>query len=118
MNSITLKEVKYHLLNRNFNYLLPFLNYSILLALFISILELTRQRRFKVSITLDYIKTIYFGIILFGLALNDIITTVVVDGYGLGILPNIFRIMMYIGGFTSIIGGTISFSKTIKRIKH
>ncbi len=116
--SISLEDVKYPLLNENFNSLLPFLNFSILFALFISILELTRQRRFKVSITLDYIRTLYFGIILFVLASNDIFTTVVIDGYGLGILPNIFRIMMYIGGLASIIGGTISFIKTIKRIKH
>ena len=118
VEEITYNDVSYPLLNNNFDRLLPLINISFIIALGVTILELTRQRRFPISITLDFIQTVYFGIILLLLASNDIFNLVIVDGYDLGILPNIFRVMMYIGGVTSIIGGIVSFIKTIKKIKN
>lgn len=114
--NITVDGIKYPLLNENFDNLLPFINISIFFGLGIAIIELSKQRRSKFSVTLDLIQTIYFGVILLFLASNDLITTVVLDEYDLGFIMNMFRIMMYIGGVTSIIGGSISYYKIMKKV--
>ena len=115
--TISFEGVKYHLLNEKFNAILPFINLSLFFSLGISILQLSRRRKSKFSVTLNYVQTVSFGIILYLLASNDIFTNSVIDGYEISIIPNIFRIMLYIGSAATIIGGSISYIKTIKKMK-
>ena len=112
---ITLDGVKYPLLNENFDNLLPFINFSIMFGLVIAIIELSRQRKSYFTAILGFIEALFSGIILIILASNDIFTQTIIDGYGLGSIPNIARIMMYIGGAASMIVGTITFIKIIKK---
>lgn len=113
--SITLDNIKYPLLNENFDNLLPFINFGMMFALIIIIIELSKQRRSLFTISLDLIQTIYFGVILLLLASHDIFTPEVIDGYDLGFIPNMTRVMMYIGSIVAIIGGIISYIKAYKK---
>lgn len=112
--SITLDNIKYPLLNENFDNLLPFINFGMMFTLIITIIELSRQRRSSFTISFDLIQTMYFGIILLLLASQDIFTSEVIDGYNLGIIPNMARVMMYIGGVSTIIGKIYSVYKMKK----
>lgn len=114
--TITLDDINYPLLNETFSKMLPFINFSLFFALGISIIELTKQRKFPLSIILDFIQTVYSGILLLVIASNEIFTDAVIEGYDLGILPNMFRVMMYIGGAVTIIGGIIGFIKSKNKI--
>ena len=116
--TITLDAIDYPLLNETFDKMLPFINFSLFFALGISIIELSKQRRFSLSITLGFIQTVYSGVLLLVIASNEIFTDEVVEGYELGILPNMFRVMMYIGGTIAIIGGIISFIKLMKKASN
>ncbi len=116
--TITLDNIKYPLLNENFDNLLPFINSSIIIAIIVVIIELSKQKRSLFTITLDFIQAMYSGVILVLLASNDIFTQIIIDEYDISILPNMTRIMMYVGATAGIIIGTIKFIKIIIKYKN
>ncbi len=114
---IALDNIEYPLLNENFDSLLPFINVSLFFALSILIIQVSRNKKTLFTITLDFIQTVYFGTILLLLASNDIFTQVIIDGYDINFLPNMARVMMYIGGTTAIVGGLIGYIKILNKVK-
>lgn len=114
---ITIDIETYSLLNENFDKMLPFINVSIILALIISIIELGRHKKSHITTTLRLIQTLFSATILFILASNEIFTPIIIEEYGLNMIPNILRIIMYFGGLASIIGGIYNFIKIFRKAK-
>ena len=116
--SFTNQGANTQLLNENFTKLLPLINISLIFALTVSIIELSRRSKSKITITLSLIHTIYSGIILILLASNDLITNSIIMDYDLDAIPNILKMLLYIGGIASIIGGIIKYIITMNKIKR
>jgi hypothetical protein len=114
--SFKVDNVSVQLLNDNFSRILPLLNISLFLTLTVSIIQLSSRSRSKFSITLNYIQTIYSGIIMILLASNDIITDSIIVDYNLTTIPNILRVLLYIGAIAAFVGGTISYFITLNKM--
>jgi len=115
--ALSVDGIKVQLLNNNFNDILPFLNISLFMSLAVSIIQLSKRSKTKFTVTLDYVKTIYTGIIMITLAQNDIFTESVITEYGINFLPSLIRILLYIGAIASFFAGTISYIITMNKMK-
>ncbi len=116
--SFEVNDVSVQLLNENFTRLLPLLNISLFLTLSVSIVQLSRRSKSILTITLNYIQTIFFGILLIILASDVIITNSIIMENNLTAIPNVLRVLLYIGGIAAFVGGSISYFITLSKIKN
>lgn len=112
------EDVRYPLLNENFNQILLFINIGIFAQITIAIVHLYLRQKTFVTKTLEYLHTIYSAVVLFLLASTDIFNQTIIDGYDLSIVPRIFTILLIIGGVAALLGGTVEFLKMFIFIKR
>jgi len=106
---------RYKLLNDSFEQILPLINMNVFVSLGIYIFYLYKRRKNITSCTIEYISGILSGVIMILLASRDIFNPIIIDGYDLSILPKIFTIGLYIGGFAAMIGHTVTYIKVFFR---
>ncbi len=101
------------LLNNGFTKLLPVINTSILFAAGIAIAHAIKRRKTFITTTLEFMQTVYSGVVLALLASSDIFNTVVIEGYELEIIPRLFVIGASIGATLTILGAIVTYAKVI-----
>jgi len=87
---ITFEGKVYPLLNSNFNQILQLLNLSIIFILCISIYNLIKRRKDKISLTSEILYNLFCIGILYMLAAGDIFNSVIIEGYGIQFLYYVF----------------------------
>lgn len=104
-------DVREPLLNSNFEQILPFLNISVFISIGYNIAFTVKGARTKISATVEFFSKILSSIIMIWLATGDIFNDIIIDGYELEIIPQMFKIAMYIG---AIVSGLAAIAKYIK----
>ena len=101
------------LLNESFEQILPLINISAFISLGLYIFYLYKRRKTIASSTIEFGQGILSGVILILLAQRNIFTLDIISEFGLEIVPQILRILLYIGGIAAIIGHIVKYIKVL-----
>ncbi len=101
------------LLNENFDKLLPLINVCTIFGAGIAVVHVIKRRKTFITTSLQFLQTIFSGIIMILLAKGDIFNEIVIEGYDLEIIPKLFVIGMIIGAIATFIGVFVSYAKVI-----
>ncbi len=99
------------LLNSNFDKILPFMNISWFVSISLHIYYAFKRRKNIPSKTVEFGLGIIGGVIAILLGSGDIFNDVILEGYNLNFIPNLFKIAMIIIGVASIIGSIVEYIK-------
>ncbi|AIO18586.1 hypothetical protein KQ51_00706 [Candidatus Izimaplasma bacterium HR1] len=99
------------LFNDNFDKVLIFMNIGWFTSIILYSYYIYKRRKTITSKTVELIHTIYSGAIMILLGSSNVFNTIIVEGYDLTFIPNIFKIVMIILGIIVIIGGIVEFTK-------
>lgn len=102
---------KVPLLNSNFNDILPYLNIGWFASILMHIYYAYKRRKNLATKTLEFIHGLYSGVILIILATGNIFNEVIINGYNLDVVPNIFKVVFIFIGIAAIIGSLVDYIK-------
>lgn len=111
--AVYMDGVSYPLVTENFTKLLPVINVSLIFGLTIELFHIVKGKKTTITVTFEYIHKILVAIIFLLLASNDILNSVVVEGYTLEVIEKGFVIVMYITATANFLGGTYTYIKAL-----
>jgi len=99
------------LLNENFDNIIPFLNIGWFVSILIHVYYLYTRKKNITSKTIEFIVSVYSGVIMILIATSDVFNIDVISEYNLDIIPNMITYIFLFIGVAAIIGALVDYIK-------